>query len=114
VGTGGPLPLRGLRTLWKLQGLNLSHNVIAGKLSPDLARLTSLLVLNLSSNQLTGKIPAQLSTLTALKKMELQRNNLTGTAKSPLRIRRQVTSDGALAQTLFLSKVISQIASSKA
>ena len=57
----GTLPKRGLRTLWKLQCLNLAANNIVGKINPDVSRLTSLVVLNLSSNQVAASsIPARL------------------------------------------------------
>jgi hypothetical protein len=86
-GLNGSLPTRGLRTLSKLQCLNLGNNSICGKISADVSRLTSLVVLNLSTNQFTGKIPSQASCLTCIKKLDLHSNSLTGCLESVLFIK---------------------------
>lgn len=43
----GKLPSRSLRTLGRLQCLNLGFNALTNKINDDVSRLTSLIVLNL-------------------------------------------------------------------
>ena len=58
--------------------LHFSSNGLAGRIPPDLGRLTSLRELVLPWNGLTGSIPPELGSLTSLEKLQLERNALTG------------------------------------
>jgi len=66
--------------LHELTSLDLSHNLLSGKipnsLGEDLSKLTSLLV---SFNLLTGTIPSSIGNLKNLSRIMLQSNSLTGT-----------------------------------
>ncbi|KAL9323998.1 hypothetical protein ACSQ67_008855 [Phaseolus vulgaris] len=60
-----------------LEDLNLSNNVIIGKL-PNLSTFSSLRYLDLSNNQLTGEIPKSIGFLYELRSLHLEENYLKG------------------------------------
>nr|XP_007152074.1 hypothetical protein PHAVU_004G099900g [Phaseolus vulgaris]ESW24068.1 hypothetical protein PHAVU_004G099900g [Phaseolus vulgaris] len=60
-----------------LEDLNLSNNVIIGKL-PNLSTFSSLRYLDLSNNQLTGEIPKSIGFLYELLSLHLEENYLKG------------------------------------
>ncbi|KAK7267689.1 hypothetical protein RIF29_20367 [Crotalaria pallida] len=68
-----------LGNLMKLQVLlDLSHNLLSGKIIVDLDKLTFLEVLNLSHNQLFGTIPSGLEGLISLHSIDISYNKLKG------------------------------------
>ena len=62
-----------------LEVLNLSNNLLKGKLPRGLFRQTALTVLNLADNSLTGNIPGNVPMSTTLKILAIQDNQMTGT-----------------------------------
>ncbi|GMN74388.1 hypothetical protein TIFTF001_055415, partial [Ficus carica] len=58
--------------------MQMGRNKIAGKIPPEIGRLTELQILSLDSNDLTGEIPTQLGDLKKLFVLNLSNNHLTG------------------------------------
>ncbi|KAF8041651.1 hypothetical protein BT93_A0293 [Corymbia citriodora subsp. variegata] len=61
-----------------LTNLQIDGNKIAGRIPPELGKLSQLRVLNLHSNELTGKIPDELGNLGELLSLNLSNNHLAG------------------------------------
>ncbi|KPA14027.1 protein containing DUF1566 [Candidatus Magnetomorum sp. HK-1] len=59
--------------------INLSGNLLSGKIPVELGNLDTLVQLHLNNNQLSGEIPANLSLLKNLQELRLDHNELTGT-----------------------------------
>ncbi|EOA19917.1 hypothetical protein CARUB_v10000167mg, partial [Capsella rubella] len=64
--------------LFRLQYLNMSYNLLQGRIPPSLSNCSRLLNLDLSSNHLGHSIPSQLGSLSKLVILFLEENNLTG------------------------------------
>ena len=64
--------------------LDLSSNVLTGRIPSSLGSLAALQNLVLEKNQLTGRIPSSLGSLTALQNLLLHDNRLTGSIPSSL------------------------------
>ncbi|KAF3457539.1 hypothetical protein FNV43_RR02197 [Rhamnella rubrinervis] len=62
----------------KLMMLNFSNNKISGRLSPELGNATQFQILDLSSNLLVGKIPKELGKLKLLFNLKLNNNSFSG------------------------------------
>ena len=58
--------------------IDISHNVISGRIAHHLGELTSLEFLNLSHNNLFGTIPHFLNSMTQISSVDLSYNNLEG------------------------------------
>ncbi|KAG0474014.1 hypothetical protein HPP92_015871 [Vanilla planifolia] len=77
------LNLRGIMTPWianlsALEFLDLSQNLLFGKIPPQLGSLANLQVLSLSSNLLDGTIPPELGFLSHLVYLSLGGNRIAG------------------------------------
>ncbi|TXG54029.1 hypothetical protein EZV62_019285 [Acer yangbiense] len=68
-----------------LTRLDLSNNNINGTIPQELTQLTQLLYLNLSSNLLSGKIPFTIGGLFNLETLDLSNNNIGGLIPTELR-----------------------------
>ncbi|GJW97589.1 kinase-like domain-containing protein [Tanacetum coccineum] len=69
----------------ELNGLNLAHNRLSGKIPKKLLQLPSLTnFLQLSYNNMSGSIPSQIKDLKLLTGLDLSYNNLSGTITSSL------------------------------
>ncbi|KAK7312426.1 hypothetical protein VNO77_36270 [Canavalia gladiata] len=76
-GISGIIP-RCITTLRFLQILDLSGNLISGKMPWDIGRLTQLTVLNLADNHISGRIPRTLVNLSNLMQLDLRNNAIEG------------------------------------
>jgi len=72
----------GRRHRWRVVGLNLSSQGLAGTISPAIGNLTFLRLLDLSYNSLQGEIPASIGSLRRLRGLHLVQNTLTGVIPS--------------------------------
>ena len=72
----------GRRHRWRVVGLNLSSQGLAGTISPAIGNLTFLRLLDLSSNGLQGEIPPSIGSLRRLRGLHLVQNTLTGVIPS--------------------------------
>lgn len=61
-----------------IQHLNLSHNVLKGRLPTSIGTLKSLETLDLSYNGLSSNLPTSLANLTILERLMLHKNQFTG------------------------------------
>ncbi|KAI3924817.1 hypothetical protein MKW98_031068 [Papaver atlanticum] len=75
---GGPFPSQLIKTLKNIQFLNMSGNMLAGRLPAEIGNLTQLQDLKLSRNQLNGSIPSEIGLLVNLRILELYENPLEG------------------------------------
>ena len=64
--------------------INLSGNLLKGKIPTELGNLNQLIQLHLNNNQLSGEIPANLSLLKNLQELRLDYNELTGSIPEAL------------------------------
>ncbi|KAL6328772.1 hypothetical protein AAG906_003789 [Vitis piasezkii] len=62
----------------KLGELNLSNNLLSGRLPSSLSNFTSLQILLLGGNQFSGPIPPSIGELKQVLKLDLSRNSLSG------------------------------------
>ncbi|KAL3520465.1 hypothetical protein ACH5RR_018614 [Cinchona calisaya] len=62
----------------KLEGLNLSNNLLSGPLPTSIGKFSGLKILLLTGNQLTGNIPAEIGMLGSMLKLDMSRNNFSG------------------------------------
>ncbi|GKV09046.1 hypothetical protein SLEP1_g20599 [Rubroshorea leprosula] len=62
----------------RLEFLDLSHNILSGKIDSQLSQLVSLIALNLSFNSFSGSIPEAIGNLSKLQLLVLSSNNLSG------------------------------------
>ncbi|XP_027355322.1 DNA damage-repair/toleration protein DRT100-like [Abrus precatorius] len=76
-GISGNIP-RCITTLRFLQIIDLSGNLISGKIPWDIGRLTQLTLLNLADNHISGRIPRTLVNLTNLMQLDLRNNAIEG------------------------------------
>ncbi|XP_042005719.1 receptor-like protein kinase [Salvia splendens] len=75
--TGG-IEQIGMETQLDIQYINLSHNMIKGRLPDSIGRLESLKSLDLSYNRLDSEIPATLGNASSMENLKPQRNHFTG------------------------------------
>lgn len=61
-----------------LHYLNLSHNMLGGRIPSSLGNITELESLDLSNNKLSGEIPETLAWLTFLSTFDVSQNRLSG------------------------------------
>lgn len=61
-----------------IQHLNISHNLLKGRLPTSIGTLKSLETLDLSNNRLSSNLPTSLANLTILKRLMLHNNQFTG------------------------------------
>ena len=61
-----------------LQSLNLSFNILTGRIPEKIGDLGSVESIDFSSNQLSSQIPQSMSSLTFLSQLNLSNNNLIG------------------------------------
>ena len=61
-----------------LISLNLSRNLLTGRITSEIGLLESLNSLDLSKNQLCGGIPSSISRINSLSFLNLLNNNLSG------------------------------------
>ncbi|XP_022760361.1 LRR receptor-like serine/threonine-protein kinase GSO1 isoform X2 [Durio zibethinus] len=73
----GEIP-KAVTSLFELQSLNLSHNLLTGTIPKRIGEMRSLESVDFSVNKLSGSIPKSMSNLTFLSHMNLSYNNLTG------------------------------------
>ncbi|XP_022132721.1 protein BRASSINOSTEROID INSENSITIVE 1 [Momordica charantia] len=59
--------------------LNLGHNSLSGAIPQEIGDLTKLNILDLSSNEFEGSIPLSLTRLSSLMEIDLSNNHLNGT-----------------------------------
>lgn len=62
-----------------LQSLDLSENLLAGSLPPEIGKLQKLKLFNLANNNLSGELPNELSKLGELVLIDLSGNHFSGT-----------------------------------
>ncbi|KAL6335677.1 hypothetical protein AAG906_032867 [Vitis piasezkii] len=67
-----------------MSGLDLSSNILTGKIPYELGQLNSIHALNLSHNRLIGSIPKDFSKLHQLESLDLSYNSLSGEIPSQL------------------------------
>ncbi|KAK6267678.1 hypothetical protein QUC31_011838 [Theobroma cacao] len=67
-----------------MSGLDLSCNMLTGRVPEKLGKLSLIHALNLSHNHLTGSIPISLSELSQIESLDLSYNNLSGEIPSEL------------------------------
>ncbi|KAG0542131.1 hypothetical protein BDA96_02G076500 [Sorghum bicolor] len=72
----------GRRHRWRVVGLNLSSQDLAGTISPAIGNLTFLRLLDLRYNSLQGEIPASIGYLRRLRRLYMGDNMLTGVIPS--------------------------------
>jgi Leucine-rich repeat (LRR) protein len=82
-------------SLFSLQILDLSQNLLSGSIPASLGNLSSLSTLRLNNNRLTGQIPADIWNATSLRSVYLNANQLTGSIPEAM-------SRAQLLQTLVL------------
>jgi Leucine-rich repeat (LRR) protein len=70
------------RDIDKLNGLDLSYNLLESDLSSSICNLSSLGIFNVAHNKLSGIIPECLANLTFLNVLDLQMNKFHGTLPS--------------------------------
>nr|KAJ0192466.1 hypothetical protein LSAT_V11C800410010 [Lactuca sativa] len=73
----GSIP-RSLCTRTDLQGLDLSRNMLSGKIPNCMGNLQGLVIMSISSNQLSGAIPSSIALISSLFWLNLNKNNFTG------------------------------------
>ena len=61
-----------------LQSLNLSFNILIGRIPANIGVMRSLESIDFSANRLSGQIPQSMSSLTFLSQLNLSNNNLSG------------------------------------
>ncbi|XP_028087615.1 receptor-like protein EIX2 [Camellia sinensis] len=66
------------KTLSLVTSLDLSNNIISGKIPVELTSLQGLRFLNLSGNHITGVIPKNIGNMGLLESLDLSRNQLYG------------------------------------
>ncbi|KZV36268.1 receptor-like protein 12 [Dorcoceras hygrometricum] len=66
------------KTLALVKVIDLSSNMLVGKIPPELAILQGIIGLNLSRNELVGSIPNYIGQLEFLNFLDLSENNLSG------------------------------------
>lgn len=77
-GISGTIPRCITTTLPLLQIIDLSGNLISGKVPYDIGRLNQLTVLNLADNHISGRIPRTLVNLSNLMLLDLRNNAMEG------------------------------------
>ena len=73
----GEVP-REVTSLTGLQSLNLSFNILTGRIPKNIGDMRSLKFIDFSVNQLLGQVPKSMSSLTFLSHLNLSNNNLIG------------------------------------
>ena len=61
-----------------LQSLNLSFNILIGRIPANIGVMRSLESIDFSANRLSGQIPQSMSSLTFLSQLNLSNSNLSG------------------------------------
>ncbi|XP_042754885.2 receptor-like protein EIX2 [Lactuca sativa] len=61
-----------------LEGLDLSRNMLSGKIPNCVGNLQGLTIMSISSNQLSGAIPSSIALISSLFWLNLNKNNFTG------------------------------------
>ncbi|KAK2407473.1 receptor protein EIX2 [Trifolium repens] len=61
-----------------MHAIDLSNNLLSGKIPLEVFRLTALQSLNLSQNQLTGTIPKEIGNMKALESLDFSNNTILG------------------------------------
>nr|KAJ0191418.1 hypothetical protein LSAT_V11C800409950 [Lactuca sativa] len=73
----GSIP-RSLCRRTDLEGLDLSRNMLSGKIPNCMGNLQGLAIMSISSNQLSGAIPSSIALISSLFWLNLNKNNFTG------------------------------------
>ncbi|XP_023747848.2 receptor-like protein 47 [Lactuca sativa] len=73
----GSIP-RSLCRRTDLKGLDLSRNMLSGKIPNCMGNLQGLVIMSISSNQLSGAIPSSIALISSLFWLNLNKNNFTG------------------------------------
>ncbi|CAI9262757.1 unnamed protein product [Lactuca saligna] len=73
----GSIP-RSLCRRTDLEGLDLSRNMLSGKIPNCMGNLQRLTIMSISSNQLSGAIPSSIALISSLFWLNLNKNNFTG------------------------------------
>nr|KAJ0191573.1 hypothetical protein LSAT_V11C800410390 [Lactuca sativa] len=73
----GSIP-RSLCRRTDLKGLDLSRNMLSGKIPNCVGNLQGLVIMSISSNQLSGAIPSSIALISSLFWLNLNKNNFTG------------------------------------
>ncbi|KAL7587920.1 hypothetical protein Lser_V15G37589 [Lactuca serriola] len=73
----GSIP-RSLCRRTDLKGLDLSRNMLSGKIPNCMGNLQGLAIMSISSNQLSGAIPSSIALISSLFWLNLNKNNFTG------------------------------------
>ncbi|XP_052622386.1 receptor-like protein EIX1 [Lactuca sativa] len=73
----GSIP-RSLCRRTDLEGLDLSRNMLSGKIPNCMGNLQGLVIMSISSNQLSGAIPSSIALISSLFWLNLNKNNFTG------------------------------------
>ncbi|KAJ4723377.1 putative Receptor-kinase [Melia azedarach] len=79
----GSIP-SGISNMVKLELLDISDNLITGKIPKEMGKLQKLRGLGLAQNKLSGEIPSDIGNLSALEKFDLGYNKLSGAIPSSL------------------------------
>ncbi|KAM4068884.1 hypothetical protein ACB094_12G046000 [Castanea mollissima] len=79
-----------ISSLCKINGqllayLDLSHNMLSGRLPDCFMQWPKLVILNLAGNHFFGEVPSSLGSLSVLNKLSLNNNNFSGNLPSSLR-----------------------------